>query len=159
MKKSCSKKYQVLCRIQTLKASEIAKEVGVSPSYVYRVMRETRKFCEERKEDLCNLPILSIPNYIKLHNKFSTEDELAKYFGVSRSTLHRFKVKHNIARLTKLYYALFSRGESEQISLYKIASDLMQVDAILSLCEPDAIELPAVKLLLDTIRKSPYLLD
>lgn len=155
MRKKISKKYQIICRADTLSVHEIVKEVNVSYSFTYRVLRELKKLREKAEENLHNLPILSVPNYIKLRNEFNTEEELAAYFGVSRSTLHRFKVKHDITRLLKQYYALFSADSSDPTNLYNIASALMHVDAILSICEPDAVELPAVKSLIDCIRRSP----
>ncbi len=156
MKKKYSKRYQIIIRAEILTVPEIAKELKVSRSYVYRVLRETHKFCEERQENFHKLPVLTVANYIALHNEFGTEEELAKHFGVSRSTLHRFKVNHNIPKLMRQYHALFSRDASIPTSLYNILDNLIYVEGILSICEPDAIELPAIKLLIDTIRNSPF---
>lgn len=153
MKKAYNKRYLIILRAKIMSAPEIAKELKVSRSYVYRVLREVYGDNKEWHEEFEECSCLTVGNYIRMYNIFNTDEELAKHFGVSRSTLYRFKVKHKIDKLAKQYFALFSDDHSEQLSFHNLGAMLMQIEAILSICEPDADELPAIRLLLDAIRR------
>ena len=88
--------------IKVFSPQEVAETVGVTVSYVYRVLREI------------NPKKLTLPNYIEaLQMGITDKVGLAQYFGVGRSTLWRFEQKNMTRELTaKFLYTLNGKLES-----------------------------------------------
>lgn len=76
--------------IKVFSPQEVAETVGVTVSYVYRVLREI------------NPKKLTLPNYIEaLQMGITDKVGLAQYFGVVRMTIYRFEQKNMTRDATK----------------------------------------------------------
>lgn len=88
---------------QTFSVVEIAETLGLSPSYVYRVLRENSR------------NTLTPTNYVNaILSGLTTNEEIAELFNVSPSTIKRFKSQHGL-KITTAQYLYFTGWNMERI--------------------------------------------
>lgn len=110
---------------KTFQAQEVAQIVRVSLGYVYKVLRES------------SAKTLTPTNYINaILSGLTSDKEIAKHFGVSRSTIIRFKQAHNLKFAAA--FSLYSSGwsmEQTKNTMYLTTAETAKLDALASLEE------------------------
>lgn len=136
-----TKKERIIYFSGFLPPKEVAKEVGVSVSYVNRVM----------KAYTANLtPSLTLQNYVAAHRQGITRKcDLARYFGVTRMTINRFENKSEI----KEYFARYMRFREDGMYLSNLSRELSGILEMLEIFEPDTKTTKTIKALIGQIGK------
>ena len=110
---------------KTFPAEEVAQITGVSLGYVYKVLRES------------SVKTLTPTNYVNaILSGLTSDAEIAEHFGVSRSTIIRFKKTHGLKFAAA--FSLYSSGWSmEQIknTLYLTTEEAANLGTFASLNE------------------------
>lgn len=156
MRKKIYKRHSIFILAESLSVAEISKQLKVSPSYIYRVLRERKNILEECDEDdkwLIQVSLPSIEHYIQLR-PFLKEADIAKQFGMSDSTFYRWKLRHNVEQVVKQYYQLFSGDGSRFGSFENLKYSLHHITSVLEVCEPKNDMLPILKQLITIINNS-----
>lgn len=120
---------------------EIADNIGVSVYYVNRVI----------KAHTANLrPPLTLQNYVAAHRQGITRKcDLARYFGVTRTTINRFENKPEI----KQYFERYMQFSDDGMYLKKLSHELSGILEMLELFEPKSRTAKTIKAIIDQIRK------
>ena len=88
-----------------VKPADIAAQMGVSASFVYRVLRGAVD------ANTIETPALNEANYIKaIKRGYETRQDLAKYFHVGRGVVSEFERESGIPQLLAKYF--YSQGKS-----------------------------------------------
>lgn len=118
-------KERIIMLAKTFPAEEVAQIAGVSLGYVYKVLRAS------------SAKTLTPTNYVNaILSGLTSDAEIAEHFGVSRSTIIRFKKTHGLKFAAA--FSLYSFGWSmERIknTLYLTTEEAANLDALASLEE------------------------